>query len=156
MWLLHFNSNNTELKKFLCTWFGEVCYSCSLTVLPGSAWVVLIYVLQRNFFTSVRLHRGRSDGEGRNNPNHLGWFIGWLHAMAALDRNHERTPVCLPACSTPACQSICAHAFNSPKRGYYHATTHRWFTACNPPEEGIDFFRWLDDCAVMRSHRCRK
>ena len=41
-------------EKFLCTWFGEVCYSCSLTVLPGSAWVVLIYVLQINFFTSVR------------------------------------------------------------------------------------------------------
>ena len=41
------------MKKFLCTWFGEVCYSCSLTVLPGSVWVVLIYVLQRNFFTSV-------------------------------------------------------------------------------------------------------
>ena len=44
----------TGVKKFLCTWFGEVCYSCSLTVLPGSAWVVLIYVLQRNFFTSVQ------------------------------------------------------------------------------------------------------
>ena len=43
----------------------------------------------------IRLHRGRSDGEGRNNPNHLGWFIGWLHAMAALDRNHERTPACM-------------------------------------------------------------
>ena len=83
---------------------------------------------------SIPLHRGRSDGGGRNNSNHLGWFIGWLHAMAALDRNHERTAVCLPACSTPACQSICAHAFNSPKRGYCHTTTHRWFTACNPPE----------------------
>ena len=45
------------MKKFLYTWFGEVCYSCSLTVLPGSAWVVLIFVLQRNFFTSVnRMH----------------------------------------------------------------------------------------------------
>ena len=42
------------MKKFLCTWFGEVCYSCSLTVLPGPAWVVLKYVLQRNFFTSVQ------------------------------------------------------------------------------------------------------
>ena len=41
------------MKKFLCTWLGEVCYSCSLTVLPGPAWVVLIYVLQRIFFTSV-------------------------------------------------------------------------------------------------------
>ena len=44
---------STEMKKFLSTWFGEVCYGCSLTVLPGSAWVVLIDVLQRNFFTSV-------------------------------------------------------------------------------------------------------
>ena len=39
----------TGMKQFLCTRLGEVCYSCSLTVLPGSAWVVLIYVLQRNF-----------------------------------------------------------------------------------------------------------
>ena len=43
----------TEMKKFLCTWLGEVCYSCSLTVLPGPAWVVLNYVLQRIFFTPV-------------------------------------------------------------------------------------------------------
>ena len=43
------------MKKFLFTCFGEVCYSCSLTVLPGSACVVLIYVLQRNFFTSVQI-----------------------------------------------------------------------------------------------------
>ena len=43
----------TEMKKFLCTWLGEVCYSCSLTVLPGPAWVVLNHVLQRIFFTSV-------------------------------------------------------------------------------------------------------
>ena len=48
-----FIQHDTGMKKFLCTWFGDVCYSCSLTVLPGSAWVVLIYVLQRNFFTSV-------------------------------------------------------------------------------------------------------
>ena len=37
------------MKKFLCTWLGEVCYSCSLTVLPGPAWVVLNYELQRIF-----------------------------------------------------------------------------------------------------------
>ena len=54
---------------------------------------------------SIRLHRGRSDGEGRNNPNHLGWFIGRLHAMAALDRNHQRTP----ACMLDACLSVSVH-----------------------------------------------
>ena len=41
------------MKKFLCTWLGEFCYSCSLTVLPGPAWVVHIYVFQRIFYTSV-------------------------------------------------------------------------------------------------------
>ena len=41
-------------KIFLCTCFGEVCNSCSLAVLPGPAWVVLKYVLQRKFFTSVQ------------------------------------------------------------------------------------------------------
>ena len=45
----------TAMKKFLCTWLGEVCYSCSLTVLPGSAWVMVNYVQQRIFFTSVRV-----------------------------------------------------------------------------------------------------
>ena len=28
------------------TWFGEICYCCSLTVLLGLAWVLLSYVLQ--------------------------------------------------------------------------------------------------------------
>ena len=49
------SGQSTEMKKFLCTWFGEVCYSCSLTVLPGPAWVVLNYVLQRIFFTPVEV-----------------------------------------------------------------------------------------------------
>ena len=44
---------NTEMKQFLCTWLGEVCYSCSLTVLPDPAWVVLNNDLQRIVFTSV-------------------------------------------------------------------------------------------------------
>ena len=37
----------TEMSKILCTWFGEICSCCSLTVLPGPAWVLLNYVLQR-------------------------------------------------------------------------------------------------------------
>ena len=37
------------MKKIPCTWLGEVCYSCSLTVLPDPVWVVLNYVWQRIF-----------------------------------------------------------------------------------------------------------
>ena len=32
--------NNTEVEKMACTWFGEICYCCSYTSLPGPAWVV--------------------------------------------------------------------------------------------------------------------
>ena len=52
-WYKYFPFYITEMKKFLCTWLGEVCYSCSLTVLSGPAWVVLNYVWQRIFFTPV-------------------------------------------------------------------------------------------------------
>ena len=31
----------TEMRFVLCTWFGEFCYCCSLTALPGPAWVLL-------------------------------------------------------------------------------------------------------------------
>ena len=43
----------TEMSKILCTWLREVCSCCSLTVLPGPAWVLLIYVLQRILLISV-------------------------------------------------------------------------------------------------------
>ena len=43
----------TELRKSSCTWFGEVCLGCSITALPGPAWVLLKYVLQRLFLSSV-------------------------------------------------------------------------------------------------------
>lgn len=43
----------TELRKSPCTWFGELCLCCSLTALPGPAWVLLKYVLQRLFLSSV-------------------------------------------------------------------------------------------------------
>ena len=46
-------SLSTELRKSSCTWFGEVCLCCSLTALPGPAWVLLKYVLQRLFLSSV-------------------------------------------------------------------------------------------------------
>ena len=32
-----------------CTWFGEIPSCCSLTALPGPAWVQLNYVLQTIF-----------------------------------------------------------------------------------------------------------
>ena len=44
---------STELRKSSCTWFGDVCLCCSLTTLPGPAWVQLKYVLQRLFLCSV-------------------------------------------------------------------------------------------------------
>ena len=31
----------TEMRLILCTWFGEFCSCCSLTALPGPAWVLL-------------------------------------------------------------------------------------------------------------------
>ena len=34
----------TELRKSLCTWFGDVCSCCSLTALPGRAWVMLSHL----------------------------------------------------------------------------------------------------------------
>ena len=40
---------DTELRKSPCTWFGEVCLFCSLTALPGPAWILLNCVLQRLF-----------------------------------------------------------------------------------------------------------
>ena len=47
----------TELRKSPCTWFGELCYSCSLNALPSLAWVLLKYVLQRLFLISVYMGR---------------------------------------------------------------------------------------------------
>ena len=45
--------DTTELSNILCSWLGEVCSCCSLTVLPGLAWVLLNYVLQRILLISV-------------------------------------------------------------------------------------------------------
>ena len=44
---------STEMSKILCTWLQEVCSCCSLTVLPGPAWLLLNYVLQRILLISV-------------------------------------------------------------------------------------------------------
>ena len=41
------------MSKILCMWLREVCSCCSLTVLPGPDWVLLNYVLQRIFLSSV-------------------------------------------------------------------------------------------------------
>ena len=43
----------TEKRKILSMWFGEICSSCSLTVLPGPAWVLHKYVLERIILLSV-------------------------------------------------------------------------------------------------------
>ena len=39
-------SFSTEMRFILCTWFCEFCFCCSLTALPGLAWVLLskIYI----------------------------------------------------------------------------------------------------------------
>ena len=46
---------HTELRKSLCKWFGEICSCCSLTALPGSAWVLVKFVLHRLFLSFVCL-----------------------------------------------------------------------------------------------------
>ena len=43
------------MSKILCMWLREVCSCCSLTALPGPAWVLLSYVLQRILLISVDL-----------------------------------------------------------------------------------------------------
>ena len=106
------------MKKFVCTRFGEVCCSCSLTVLPGPAWVVLNYVLQRNFFTSVfwsggengrldwpfsRWQRSRRDKRGS-----FFWFCRWMRfswlmlltfSLFVPMRMVAPTPLLLSTCS---------------------------------------------------------
>ena len=44
----------TELRKFLCTWFGEVCSCCDLSLLPQLACNHSRNHVQRNFLSSVR------------------------------------------------------------------------------------------------------
>ena len=34
----------TEMRFILCSWFGEFCSCCSLTDLPGPAWVLLNWI----------------------------------------------------------------------------------------------------------------
>ena len=47
------NKYYTEMRFILCTWLREVCSCCFLTALPGPAWVLLNYVLQRILLISV-------------------------------------------------------------------------------------------------------
>ena len=35
---------HTEMRFILCMWFGEFCSCCSLTSLPGPAWVLLNWI----------------------------------------------------------------------------------------------------------------
>ena len=37
----------TEMRFILCTWFGEFCSYCSLTALPGPAWVLLNWICKK-------------------------------------------------------------------------------------------------------------
>ena len=88
------------MKKFLCTWFGEVCYSCSLTVLPGPAWVVLIYVLQGIFFhlcTSVWMHvtwQFLSPVATQVNGMHENWKWSKNDILWRKDLNASAAPLC--------------------------------------------------------------
>ena len=36
--------SSTEMRFILCTWFVEFCSCCSLTALPGPAWVLLNWI----------------------------------------------------------------------------------------------------------------
>ena len=49
----------TEAEKMALTWFGEIFSGCSLTVLLGSAWGLLNYVLQ-TIFSGPVLCKGAS------------------------------------------------------------------------------------------------
>ena len=94
------------------------------------------------------MHHGRTDGRGRrgrNNPNHLEWFIRRLHAIDALGRNHERARA--PALLSSRTLSIPRNEDTTV--GLRHAIP-------KGEQPRPDFFRKLDDWAVMRSHRCRK
>ena len=42
----------TELRKFLCTWFGEVCFCCCLSLLPQLAWNILA-TRYKDFFSAL-------------------------------------------------------------------------------------------------------
>ena len=96
----------TEMKKFLCTWLGEVCYSCSLTVLPGPAWVVLNHVLQRIFFTSVE--KGRDEFQHLNLNTFLQVFLILFSNLVMLGvgtksvRDEPTQPSTPPASASPS------------------------------------------------------
>ena len=52
-------SNFTKAEKMAHKWFGEIPSCCSLTLLLGSAWVLLKYVLQTIFSGPVDLGTSR-------------------------------------------------------------------------------------------------
>ena len=49
----------TGLRKFLCTWFGEVCSCCSLSLLPQLACNILATMYKQIFSA---LYRDRQKG----------------------------------------------------------------------------------------------
>ena len=48
---------STEMRFIICTWFGEFCSCCSLTALPGAAWVLLNWIC-KELISSLYLRRG--------------------------------------------------------------------------------------------------
>ena len=48
-----FEVNCTEISNKACTWFREVCSCCSLTALPGPAWVLFSRICQPFFEISI-------------------------------------------------------------------------------------------------------
>ena len=46
----------TEMRFILCTWFGEFCSCCSLTALPGPAWVLLNWIC-KDLISSLYLNK---------------------------------------------------------------------------------------------------
>ena len=53
----------TEMRFILCTWFGEFSSFSSLTVLPGSAWV-LLKMICKDFISSLYVARAVVGGTG--------------------------------------------------------------------------------------------
>ena len=53
-----YQADTTELRKFLCTWFGEVCSCCSLSLLPQPAYNIIATMYKQIFSALyIGLHR---------------------------------------------------------------------------------------------------
>ena len=72
---------STKAEKMACSWFGEILFCCSLTILLGPAWVLLKYVLQKKIFGSCipNSHRVRAAQDSKHTVSYeaaIGMVLG--------------------------------------------------------------------------------